>query len=509
MSKFNTNKQVVETKNYMGEKAYTRSAKIELVNAVLTSFIEDTYYEKSSNRVERISSLVEEVAKKDPTFVAKLAIFARNDFNMRSSSHVLIGELVKTHRGDNLVGKTLQRVAIRPDDIIEIVSYVGRPLPQQIKRGAARALQTFDEYQLAKYRASGKEWSLKDVVNLVRPRRTDALNKLMSDELRNKDTWESKVSAAGGDKEKTSEAWTELLKSGKLGYMALLRNLRNIAESADPEAIKLAVEQLTDPERVKKSRQFPFRFLSAYKALDDMKGSDRSSSIAFEKDTDNTPILKEAVQTALTISIQNLPVLSGKTAILSDNSGSMGGDSGGSGAISAYSKRTSADIANLFATLYWMRADNTYIGLFGDNLISPALDRDKGLFENYEIVAEAARGAGPSTEQGIYDFFEDALKNGVKVDRVFIFSDMQIGENRWYGHKADTKQTFNQLFKKYKAFNPDIKVYSIDLKGYGTTVFSDGVMEFAGFSDKLFEIVEMAEQDRNALINRIESVEIV
>lgn len=509
MSKFNTNKEVVDVKNYMGEKAYTRSAKVELVNAVLTSFIENTYYEKADKRLTRISALVEKVAKTDPTFVAKLAIFARDEFNMRSSTHALIGELAKVHRGDNLIGKTIQRAAIRPDDVIEIVSYVGKPLPTQVKRGSARALQTFDKYQLAKYRGEKKNWGLKDVVNLVRPRPTDAINALMKDELRNTDTWESKMSATKGDSEAKKAVWSELLKEKKLGYMALLRNLRNIAESGDEETIKLAVDYLTNPVAVKNSRQFPFRFLSAYQALGGESRGGSRSSIAFEKDTDASFDLKQAVETALTLSIGNLPLYEGKTAILADNSGSMGGDHGGSGAVSAYSSRTSASIANLFATMYWMRANNTYVGLFGDKLVQPKLDREKGLFENFNTVAKAAEGVGMSTEQGIYDFFEDALKNKVKLDRVFIFSDMQIGRNSWYGYRPGTRSTFNQLFKKYKEFNPDVKVYSIDLRGYGTTVFSDGILEFAGFSDKLFEIVKLAEQDRDALINKIEEVDLL
>lgn len=506
MTKFSTKKEVADTTNYMGEKAYRRNAKVELVNAVLTSFIESTYYEKAEKRITRITELVEEVAKKDPAFIAKLAVFARDEFNMRSSSHVLLGELAHAHRGDNLVGRAIERAAIRPDDITEIVAYVKRPIPSQVKRGAARALRKFDAYQLAKYRGDDKEFSLIDVVNLVRPKHTDAIAKLVRDELRNTKTWESKISAAGGDKEKATDAWKELLRKGDIGYMALLRNLRNIAETGDSESIRRAAVMIADPKRVKTSRQFPFRFLSAYEALEGISGANKK--IQFEHDTDGVPTLIEAVEGAINASIENLPLLHGKTAILSDNSGSMGGDAYGTSALSANSDRKTADIANLFATLYWMRAKNTYVGLFGDQLVSPKLDRSKGVFENYKTVATAGHSVGKGTEQGIYDFFEQALRERVKVDRVFIFSDMQIGKNGWYGYHPGTQHTFNQLFKKYKEFNPSVKVYSIDLRGYGTTVFSDGIMEFSGFSDKIFNIVELSEQSKNALIEQINRVEL-
>lgn len=506
MTKFSTKTQVADNKNYMGEKAYIRSPKIELVQAVLTSFIENTYYEKADKRLVRISELVEGVAKKDPEFVAKLAVFARTQFNMRSSVHVLIGELAQVHKGDNLISQIIPAVALRPDDLIEIVAYVQKPIPNQIKKGVAKALTTFNEYQLAKYRANNKKMSLVDVVNLVRPKHTEAIGKLIRGELRNTETWESQLSAAKGDKEKVTAIWRGLLQERKLGYMAALRNLRNIAATNDPETIRLAAEFIANRKAVSGSKQFPFRFLSAYEALQDYtKGI---STLTFEKDEDNAATLAEAVTKALGYSIENLPLLPGKTAILSDNSGSMRGDYGGSSAISANSSRNSASIANLFATLYWMRADNTYVGLFGDRLVSPVLDRAKSVFENYDLIAMAGETCGASTEQGIYDFFEEALANKTMVDRVVIFSDMQIGKNTWYCHKAGTRQTFNQLFKKYKEFNPNIKVYSVDLRGYGTTVFSDGIYEFAGFSDKLFSIMEMTDQNPDALVKVIEDVQL-
>lgn len=507
MSKFNEKSVKTSTKNYMGEKAFTRSPKVELVNAVLTSFIENTYYEKSEKRLDRISDLVAQVAKKDPVFVAKLAIFARDEFNMRSSSHVITGELAKVHRGDSTVSKAIEKLAVRPDDLIEIVAYFDKPIPNQVKKGVAKAFEKFDEYQLAKYRKTGHKVSLVDVANLVHPRHSDAIAKLINDELRQTDTWESKVSASGGDAEKKAQAWKELLSNHKLGYMATLRNLRNIVQTGDSETIQMAIDFISNEKAVANSRQFPFRFLSAFEALG---GESKSlSSIQFEKSEAGVDELKKALEKALNYSVKNLPLLQGKTAILADNSGSMGGDGGGSGAVSAYSKRTSADIANLFATLYWMRADNTYVGLFGDRLVQPTLDREKGVFENYVTVAKAGNTVGPGTEEGIYVFFENALRDKVKVDRVIIFSDMQIGKNSWYGRGSGYNSgDFNALFKKYKAFNPDVKVYSVDLRGYGTTVFSDGIYEFSGFSDKLFNIMELAEQDKDALIHKIEEIQL-
>ena len=115
-------------------------------------------------RLARIQSLCGQV--KDE-FLAKLAVVVRNEFHLRSIGHVLLGELSNEHKGDDLVKRVLERVAIRPDDISEIIGYVELPLPKQVKRGIRHALLKFSRYQLAKYKGEGKDVSL--VHHLVHP----------------------------------------------------------------------------------------------------------------------------------------------------------------------------------------------------------------------------------------------------------------------------------------------------------------------------------------------------
>jgi hypothetical protein len=55
-------------------------------------------------------------------------------------------------------------------------------------------------------------------------------------------------------------AWEAVIP--QMGFMALLRNLRNFDEAKiSDSARKYVVDKLSDPEEVAKSRQFPFRFL--------------------------------------------------------------------------------------------------------------------------------------------------------------------------------------------------------------------------------------------------------
>jgi len=495
MSKFNAKDTNNETVNHMGGKAFKHSNEEELVFACLTTFIEDSYYESKDKRLNRIKKLVAAIAVQDPLFVAKLAIVARKEFHMRSAFHVLIGELSRIHRGDSIVKNAIINGAERPDDLTEIISYLGKPIPNGVKDGVSKALSKFDRYQLAKYRSEDKNWKLVDVLNVTKPKPSNGQSKdftdLMKGELVNTETWEARISA-GEDK---GAVWKDMLTKNKLGYMALLKNLRNIAAQADADTAKLAIKKLTNKEAVLKSKQLPFRFLSAYRALDNKRESTKDG-ITFEKDGDRLKIFQDAITKAILYSVENVPLLFGKTMILSDNSGSMHGDGGGASLVSAASSVKTADIANLFAVLYWTRADNTYVGLFGDKLIVPALDRGKDLFENFKIINAEAEKCGGATEKGIFDAFRSLIKDKTMVDRIVVFSDCQVGEGcEWYG-PSERASDFNALASQYKAINPNVRIYSIDLKGYGNKMVptNSDVVLLTGWSEKIFSFMDMIEK---------------
>jgi len=52
-----------------------------------------------------------------------------------------------------------------------------------------------------------------------------------------------------------------------------------------------------------------------------------------------------------------------------------------------------------------------------------------------------------------------------------------------------------------------IAVFCWDLQGYGTMEFPEQqVYSLAGFSEKVFDVMGMLEEDRQALVHRIEAV---
>ena len=234
MAKFNqpnTNKTV----NREGFPAYKMEEKTQLVTAVLTTmFGEPKFYGSTDNDIVLLATNLCESA---PAFVCKLACYARNAVNMRSISHVLT--CVIAHHAREYTRRTIHNVVVRPDDITEIMacykSMYGKPFPNAMKREIADVIQRFDEYQLAKYNGGSGALKLRDVLRITHPTpKTEKIDelfgKILNGTLKTPCTWETELSAKGN----TKEVWNELIASGQVGYMALLRNIINSGADVAP-----------------------------------------------------------------------------------------------------------------------------------------------------------------------------------------------------------------------------------------------------------------------------------
>jgi hypothetical protein len=99
------------------------------------------------------------------------------------------------------------------------------------------------------------------------------------------------------------------------------------------------------------------------------------------------------------------------------------------------------------------------------------------------------------------NFKDIFLKANKKYDRVIILSDLQ----GWIG-KTTPASEFN-LYKK--KFNCNPYVYSWDLNGLGTMQLPEqNVFALAGFSDKVFDIMQWLETDKNKLYEMIDEISI-
>ena len=170
-----------------------------------------------------------------------------------------------------------------------------------MKKGLAAAFTRFDEYALAKYdRAAAVR--LRDVLFLSHAKPVDAAQaalwkRLIAGELATPDTWEVALSEGGSSPEAKLANWERLLREGKLGALALLRNLRNMKEAGVDETLVLTALDAMRTERV-----LPFRFLAAARYA---------------------PQWEDGLERAMFRAVSGSEQLRGRTVLLVDVSGSM------------------------------------------------------------------------------------------------------------------------------------------------------------------------------------------
>lgn len=479
MAKFNQKSKGTETINFAGGQAYELKPETELILLCITSFVKNQFYRSEASTLRRLRELLKKV---NPLFAAKLAIWVRTEWHMRSISHVIAGELAHSQ---SLSGKAgaynfFNKIVVRPDDMIEILAYLNflgvRNPTGAMKKGFAKAFGRFDRYQLGKYRGEGKTLTLANLAKLCHPSDTEktggAIRDLYLGTLRSERTWENKLSEAGSDPAKRRKAWTDLLIAGDLGYFALLRNLRNILKDA-PELTDKVCSQLIDADRIKRSRILPFRYVTARKQLQLVPNSESRKILS---------VLSQAVDLAC----MNVPKMQGKNLIALDVSMSM-------------RSNNVSEIAGLFAAVL-AKALNADIITFATRSNYVQYNPDDSTL----TLADGLTFSGGGTN--FASVFNCADKG---YDRIFLLSDMQAwmleeGQANSYYVKEPPQKTFPAYCKK---FNVKPAVYSIDLTGYGTSEFPErNIFCLGGFSEKLFDMIAVIEEDRNALIDTVEQI---
>ena len=183
----------------------------------------------------------------------------------------------------------------------------------------------------------------------------------------------------------------------------------------------------------------------------------------------------KAVSTALDISLANVPGFEGKTLVVLDVSGSMAG-------------RT-AKIGSVFSAVL-AKACNADFMMFSDSAVYSSYNPADSTLS----IAKSVRFSSGGTN--FPAIFWAARR---RYDRIIILSDMQ----GWIGHHTPAKDF--AAYKQYTGADPFI--YSFDLNSYGSMQFPErNVFCLAGFSDKVFDIMQLLETDRNAMVREIEKI---
>jgi len=492
---------------WLSAAAFTLTPQLELYAAVATAALSNQFYETAGTRLARLRKLV---TKCEPLFVARLAVYAREQMYLRSVPLVLAVELARQHRGDNLVSRLVARVVQRPDEITELLAFYAQAnertgvktlnrLSKQLQKGLALSFNRFDGYQLAKYDREGAV-RLRDALFLVHPAAKNAeqqtlFDQLVAGTLPTPYTWETELSALGQQAFASKEAramafrqkWEELLRSGRLGYMALLRNLRNILETdVSAEAVVEVCATLADRQAVARSKQLPFRFLAAYREVKALQGGHVSAVLT-------------ALEDAIAHSAANLRGFGPETRVVvaCDVSGSM------QQPVSSRSKVQLYDVGLVLGMLLQSRCQHVTAGMFGNTWKRLSLPRGPVL-RNVDEFYRREGEVGYSTNGHLV--VQDLRTRREVADKVMVFTDCQLWNSTGDG---------GNLAKEWATYRrevaPNARLYLFDLAGHGTAPLDvraeDGVALIAGWSDKVFDVLDALENGGSAL-TEIEKIEL-
>lgn len=521
MSKFNTTaakpvgigpihaESVPSGRTFEGGPGYARDVKSGLFLLAVSNMVgEATFYESAVDRDNRYIELVHAATSADPTWTARFLRWLRTDGNMRSASLVGAAEFVRARIAAGLPGMSRQvidSVLQRADEPGELLAYwtghYGRKLPMAVKRGVAdAAVRLYNERSLLKYDTDSKGFRFADVLELVHAAPMGGwqgdLFKHAIDRRHNREgsiplslrmlaqraylgslpvaerrdlldvrgtaevfagagmTWEALAGWLQGPMD--AKAWTLMIPS--MGYMALLRNLRNFDEAGvSDEVAEQVAAKLADPEQVAKSRQFPYRFLSAYETAPSLRWG-------------------PALDKALRYSLRNLPTLPGRSLTLVDTSASM------RNAVSGRSTMTAVKAAAVFGVA--LAAKNEQVDLIG--FASGTFRHD--LPKAASVIREVDRFINRVGEVGHGTDIVGSLRATYQGhDRVFVISDMQTIGGR-YGVDPGTDLPAN------------VPLYGFNLVGYEHAAYSAGGRnrhEFGGLTDATFRMVPLLEAGRD------------
>lgn len=473
MSKFNATKRPAKpnTRSYEGGAVYTKNPVEDWMNFLFSSYLEDGFYETADEQMNRYMELTQEIGETlGWEFVAKASMFARNELGLRSISELTAAML----NGQSFDEKRayFRNYFARPDGVSEVfaaIDMIDGKRSHALVRGAADYLSTLSEYQIGKYKMNRKDYNMYDLINITHAHSV-AIDAYKDGVLAAPDTWEVAISATENEVEKAKE-WKRLVENGKLGYIALVRNLNNILDSnvSSNWIDDVLCPQLVNKTAIKKSKIFPYQIYCTVKNLK----------------VNNYAVLG-SLEKAFRIACGNMPHLEGPSAIILDVSGSM------EDRISAKSNMSIKEVGAVYAAALYVSTDCDFVK-FGNHAKMVNYNRNTNVFDIIEQM-QANDGCGYGT-----DVVPAYQKLSRSYNRIFLISDMQImGCNAFYWGKSDTatKTAYQEYCNRYGT----AKLYSFDLGHYNTQTDNSNnpnVRLLTTLNDKIFTFIALFEDGGN------------
>lgn len=486
-----------------GGIGYELSDKIHLLQILNMFMFKDSFYKSGGEFLSTLESLIERIGLTEPEFLVKAIIYSRCvGSGLRSINQVAAVLALPYIRGTKYAKSLFTKwdkkngvggMIYRADDISSIYQVYknlsGKMLPNSMKKGFASAIESFETYEILKYKKD-----LIDVINLVHPNpnkskatvvvedgiKMSAIKAIMTGAKVSANTWEVGLSEVGkivsdavkennlSDEEKEEllkvgkgEVYRDLLASGNMGYLAMIRNIRNI-ENVDESLVPMVCEAISDVSKIRASKIMPHHFAMAIFSTKNVKIIKAINNVIYES-------LKLFSET-----------ISGNVVVMLDISGSMSGIPSLYGSIMAAMIKASLGERADFITFSY---DAKYVNLKSDNF--------SDLFTEIKSIYV---GGGTSISSAL----NLVLKSGKEYDRVIIISDNEANVDR-------TSDSYKEFLKKTKK---DTKFYLLDIEPYGESSFPphESINRYFGKTFALFDDMILHEFNANQHIDAVEAI---
>jgi len=495
----------VTTRNDAGGTAYGLSPKAALARMAATGCLTRTYYCSAEAQLDRVLALANAV---DVDFLAQTAIYSRQKGFMKDMPALLCAVLAVRDR-DRLVevfpqvidnGKMLR-------NFVQIIrsGVTGRKsLGSAPKRLVRQWLERATERQLLSA-AIGNDPSLADVVKMVHPRPADKGREAfyawligkphdpaaLPESVRAYEVW--KVSREGDVPDVPFQLLTAL-DLGEKEWSAIAdnapwqmtrMNLNTFARHGvfkDTRLVKKIAERLSDPAQVKRARVFPYQLLAAYLNTGEVPAA-----------------IREALQDAMETSIANVPEIQGGIVICPDVSGSMASP------VTGYQKGASSkvrciDVAALVSSAFLRKNRAARVLPFEVDVVDVKLNPRDTVMTNAQKLGKIG-GGGTNCSAPLARLNKDKAT----PDLVIFISDNES----WADPKANRGTAMMVEWEKLKTRNPKAKLVCIDIVPNTSAQAPDrkDILNIAGFSDRVFEIIASFAAGGESEYNWIKEIE--
>lgn len=479
-----------DARNLEGAPAYALSPRHKLAQLAVTGTLQGTFY---ANAEMQLAEMLKVACEVDAEFIAKTAIYARNQGRMKDMPALLVAWLSMmatphftpafTRVIDN--GRMLRNfVQIMRSGVTGRKSLGTRP-----KKLVQAWLEEASDRRIMQA-AVGQDPSLADIIRMVHPKPKDKGREalygyligrpydvaLLPQAVRDFEAFKMDPSRPVPDVPfqmltalpLETAHWVAIAR--QTGWQALRMNLNTFARHgvfAVPGMAEEIAARLANAEAIRQARALPYQLMVAYTSTD--------AAVPL--------VVRTALQEAMEIALANVPAVTGRIVICPDVSGSMRSP------ITGYRKGASSvvrcvDVAALVAAAMLRMNMAARILPFEQGVVKIDLNPRDTVLTNAEKLA-AIGGGGTNCSAPI----EQLIAEKAKVDLVLFISDNES----WMDASRSAHQGTGLMRKwqELKAINPAAKLICLDLQPYGTTPAKEAaeILNIGGFSDTVFEMI--------------------